>query len=406
VASFFKRKKNILNLTICLAVLSLVAVGCTGQTFQGWSGFAEHEGILYFGGIDGRVFAISLESRSQNLNFPGENEWVFSIPRAGSTGTICGPACAPASPQQSIYATPVVVGDLLCVGIYSGQTGRLVAINRLSPGYNEGVPQRSKGEWTYPSGGSSSMGAIVGSPVVVDDTLYVGSSDGNLYAIDAVYGEKKWEFNAGDKIWTSPVIEDGVIYISNYEKKIFAVSADGGAMIWSTELPSSVASSPSVSADSIFVGTFDNRLYALDKTTGSIKWDFQGGNWFWSTPVVKDGTVYAGCLDGNIYSIDASTGKELWRFITDGQVASTPVLVDDVLVVASNIIDSKSGKIYILDVNNKGEERSVVAVGGEVMAPLYAQGNSVYVHSSNFYIYSIDVQSGTETWEFHYSDNE
>jgi outer membrane protein assembly factor BamB len=407
MANLFKRKKNILNLTVCLVVLSLVAAGCAGPTFQGWSGFTEHEGILYFGGIDGRVFAISLEARSQNLNFPAENEWVFSVPRAGTPGTVCGPACAPASPQQSIYATPVVVGDLVCVGIYSGETGRLVAINRLSPGYTGGVPLRSKGEWMYPiSGGSISMGAIVGSPVVVDDTLYVGSSDGKLYAINAVYGEEKWEFNTGGKIWTSPVVDNGVIYISNYEKKLFAVSADSGTQIWSTELPSSIASSPSVSTDSIFVGTFDNRLYAIDRTTGRVKWDFQGGNWFWSTPVVEGNTVYAGCLDHNVYAIDASTGKELWRFPTDGQVVSTPVLADGLLIVASNIVDSKSGEIYILDVNNKnnkGEEKSVVPVSGEVMAPLYAQGNMVYAHSSNFCVYGFNVETGQKVWEFCYS---
>jgi outer membrane protein assembly factor BamB len=400
----FKRKRNILYLTVCLVVLSVVAVGCAGPTFQGWSGFAAQDGILYFGGIDGRVFAISLEARSQNLNFPSENEWVFTVPRVGTPGTICGPACAPAAPQQSIYATPAVVGDLLCAGIYSGETGRVVAINRLSPGYMDGVPQRSKGEWTYPGGGTGSMGAIVGTPVIVDDTLYVGSSDGNLYAIDAIYGEKKWEFNTGGKIWTSPVIEDGVIYISNYHKKIFAVSAESGTQVWSTELPSSIASSPAVSGDSIFVGTFDNRLYALNKTNGSVKWDFEGKNWFWSTPVVKDGTVYAGCLDGNMYAIDAATGNELWRFPTDGQIASTPVAVDNFLVVASNMVGPKSGDVYILDTNNKGQQKSVVSVGGEVMAPLYAQGNMVYAHAGNFCVYSIDVETGLKTWEFCYSE--
>jgi outer membrane protein assembly factor BamB len=404
VFSFFKRKKNGVNLAVCLVVIALLGIGCAGPTLQGWSGFTGEDGILYFGGIDGRVFAISLEARSQNLNFPSENEWVFTIPRTGTPGTICGPACAPSTPQQSIYATPVVVADLVCVSTYSGETGRVVAINRLSPGFTDGVPQRSKGEWTYPGGGFGSLGAVVGTPVVVDDTLYVGTSNGYLYALDTVYGERKWEFNTGAKIWTSPVVDDGVIYISNYEKKLFAVSIDDGTQIWSTELPSSIASSPAVSTDNIFVGTFDNRLYAVDRATGNIKWDFQGGNWFWSRPVVKGDTVYAGCLDHNIYAIDATTGKELWRFPTDGQIASEPVLAASLLVVASNILDSKSGEIYILDTNNNGQEKSVVSVSGEVMAPLYAQGDMVYVHASNFTVYGLDIQKGAKIWEFPYSN--
>jgi len=403
MTSFFKVKTQRLSLIISVVLLSLLVVSCAGPTFQGWSGLAASDDVLYFGGIDGRVYAISQSARSQNLTFPSQNEWVFSIPSLGAPGAICGPACAPASAQASLYATPVVVGDLVCVGIYAGNAGKLVAIDRLAPGYTEGVPLRSKGEWTYPSG-VNTMGAIVGSPAVVENTLYVGTSDGKLYAIDAVYGEKRWEFDTGGKIWTSPVVEGGVVYVSNYNRELFAVSSNDGTLIWQAELASSIASSPAVSGDNIFLGNFDNYLYAIDKTNGKEKWNFEGDNWFWSTPVIKDGVVYAGCLDHNIYAIDASTGKELWRFPTDGQVASAPVLVDDLLVVASNIIDSKSGKIYILDVNNKGEEKAIVPVDGGVMAPLYAQGNVIYVHTNNFYIYAIDVQSGAEAWKFPYSD--
>jgi outer membrane protein assembly factor BamB len=397
VTSFFKTKKQRLSLIVSLVVLSLLIVGCAGPTYQGWSGFASSDGVLYFGGIDGRLFAISPTARSQNLIFPSQDEWVFNIPSIGTTGTICGPACAPASSRASIYATPVLVGDLVCVGTYVGDSGKLVAINRLAPGYNDGVPMRSKGEWTYPSG-VKSIGAIVGSPVVIDSTLYTGTSDGKLYAVDGIYGEKKWEFDTGDKIWTSPAVEDGVVYISNYNKKLFAISSADGTLIWQTELSSSIASSPAISGDNIFLGTFDNHLYAIDKTNGEEKWNFEGGNWFWSTPIVKDGTVYAGCLDNKIYAIDAGTGRELWQFVTDGPIVSEPVLTDGFVVVAS-----EAGDIYILD-SGKGSLVKSVHIGYPIMAPLFVEENMLYVHAGNMCVYSIDLLSGEKVWEFYYSD--
>lgn len=396
---FLKRNRHRLSLIVALVVLSLFVIGCAGPTYQGWSGFASDNGILYFGGIDGKVYAISPTARSQNLTFPSQDEWVFNIPSLGAPGAICGPACAPATPRASIYATPVVVGDLVCVGIYAGDNGKLVAIDRLAPGYTEGVPLRSKGEWTYPSG-VKSMGAIVGSPVVVDETVYLGSSDGKLYAIDGVYGEKKWEFDTGGKIWTSPVVEDGVIYVSNYDRKLFAVSSTDGTMIWKTELPSSIASSPSVSGDSIFLGTFDSRLQAIDRTNGSEKWNFKGGNWFWSTPLVNDSTVYAGCLDNKIYAIDASTGKELWQFAASGPIVATPVLTDGLIVLASKV-----GDIYILDASKGSLVRSV-NIGSPIMAPPLVEGNMLYIHAGNLCVYSIDIQSGQKVWEFCYSSIE
>lgn len=394
---FLRNRTNILGLILSLVLLGLLVVGCAGPTFQGWSGFAEQEGVLYFGGLDGRVFAISPEARSQNLTFPSQGEWAFNIPSIGTPGSICGPACAPATPRASVYATPAILDDLVCVGIYGGDTGRVVAINRLAPGYNEGVPQRSKGEWTYPTG-VNSIGAIVGTPANVDETLYVGTSDGKLYAIDAVYGEKKWEFDTGGKIWTSPVIDGGVVYVSNYKKKLFAVSSADGSQIWSTELPASIASSPAVSADTIFVGTFDNNLYAIDRATGKERWNFKGGNWFWATPVIKGETVYAGCLDNKVYAITASTGKEEWQFVADGPIASTLTTEDNLITVAS-----EGGDIYVLESSTGNLVRSVRS-GSPVMSPLLSDNNTVYVHAGNFCVYAIDVQSGQKTWEFCYSD--
>ncbi|MCJ7515695.1 MAG: PQQ-binding-like beta-propeller repeat protein [Dehalococcoidia bacterium] len=403
--SFLKTKRQKLNLTVCLVILSLFVVGCSGPTYQGWSGFTSSDGTLYFGGIDGKVYAINPTARSQNATFPGENEWVFDVPSVGVPGTVCGPACAPASPRASIYATPAVVGDLLCVGTYAGGNGKLIAINRLSPGYTEGVPLLSKGEWTYPSG-VKSIGAIVGSPVVVDKTLYVGSSDGKLYAIDAAYGEKKWEFDTGGKIWASPAVEDGVVYISNYDRKLFAISSADGSQIWQIELPASIASSPAISGDDIFLGTFDNQLYSIDRTDGKVKWNFKGGNWFWSTPVVKDGVVYAGCLDHKVYALKVSTGEELWPpFTVDDQIIATPVLVGNLLILAS-----ESGTIYMLNADNGKPERDSVPVDASVTvpvkAPLYAEGNMVYIHAGNFCVYSIDVQSGKTVQVFNYSSNQ
>jgi outer membrane protein assembly factor BamB len=398
LASFLRNKTNILGLVLSLVILGLMVVGCAGPTFQGWSGFAEDKDILYFGGVDGRVFAISPMTRSQNSAFPSQGEWVFSVPSTGAPGSICGPACAPSSPRASIYATPAIVDDLVCVGIYSGDTGRVVAMNKIAPGYTDGVPQRSKGEWTYPSG-VKSFGAIVGSPVVVDNTVYVGTSDGNLYAIDAVYGEKKWQFNTGGKIWTSPVVFNGVVYVSNYQKKLFALSGTDGSQIWSIELTANIASSPAVSTDSIFVGTFDNHLYAIDRATGKERWNFNGGNWFWSTPVYKGDIVYAGCLDHKIYAINVETGKEVWRFAADGPIASTPTLTDKYLVIAS-----ERGAIYVLDPVSGSLVRSV-DLGFPVMAPLLVDGDVVYVHAGSLCVYAVNLETGQKIWEFCYSAN-
>lgn len=64
-------------------------------------------------------------------------------------------------------------------------------------------------------------GMIWSSPAVGSDfTIFVGSWDGKVYAINPD-GSKKWEFTTGDLVIPSPAIgADGAIYVGNGSGKI------------------------------------------------------------------------------------------------------------------------------------------------------------------------------------------
>ena len=61
--------------------------------------------------------------------------------------------------------------------------------------------------------------AVVGQPVVAGGTLFVGSTDGNLYALDTATGTEQWRLEAGSAIITDVVNENGILY--------FATQGDG-----------------------------------------------------------------------------------------------------------------------------------------------------------------------------------
>jgi outer membrane protein assembly factor BamB len=56
--------------------------------------------------------------------------------------------------------------------------------------------------------------AITSKPVVIGTAVYVGSTDGNLYAFDGATGNDLWQLNAGSAITTDLVTEDGAIYFA------------------------------------------------------------------------------------------------------------------------------------------------------------------------------------------------
>lgn len=52
------------------------------------------------------------------------------------------------------------------------------------------------------------------SPTVVDGTVFVGSADNNLYAVDVQTGTEQWCFNTGNSIHSSPTVVDGTVFVA------------------------------------------------------------------------------------------------------------------------------------------------------------------------------------------------
>ena len=81
-----------------------------------------------------------------------------------------------------------------------------------------GINQTSKAKigtpiWEFETGGRVSSSPAIGS----DGTVYVGSEDNKLYAINGKSGVKLWEFETGSHVWiSSPVIgSDGTVYVGS-----------------------------------------------------------------------------------------------------------------------------------------------------------------------------------------------
>jgi hypothetical protein len=64
--------------------------------------------------------------------------------------------------------------------------------------------------WAYKTGG-----AIWGAPAVNDGTVYFGSDDGNLYAVDAQNGSLRWKFPSQGIVRSRPAILGGLVYFAS-----------------------------------------------------------------------------------------------------------------------------------------------------------------------------------------------
>lgn len=78
---------------------------------------------------------------------------------------------------------------------------------RVGVGVGPG-PETGEEKWRF------QMEGQVGSSVAVaGGTVYVGSHDNHLYAIDADTGQEQWRFRTEGAVNSSPAIHGGIIYI-------------------------------------------------------------------------------------------------------------------------------------------------------------------------------------------------
>lgn len=187
-----------------------------------------------------------------------------------------------------------------------------------------------------------------GSPLIVDDTVYVMST-GGTYAINLENGKERWSRKdiAGT---ASLAYADGSIYAHANGAKLFRLNAEDGETIWGPEVTYELAgcdgtSSPIVAGDVVIVGhscgvlevgrtggggEAKGGVEAHNIEDGDKAWrystveDDEDGAMVWSTVGVDVEAKVVYAATGNnytvqgensdaIHAIDLGTGKRLWK---------------------------------------------------------------------------------------------
>jgi eukaryotic-like serine/threonine-protein kinase len=301
------------------------------------------DGLVFFGSDDGNVYAVDAAT--------GHQSWKFSTggPTTSSPAIEGGRAYF-ASYDGKFYAVDARTGKLNWKFKTEGE-------HRFEAKNLHGMQPKNQ---TIPD----PYDVYLSSPAVAQGSVYFGSGDGNLYALDAASGELKWKFHTGDVIHASPAYADGTVY----------------------------------------VGSWDSFFYAVDAATGKEKWRFQGGEdpvihnqvGFQSSPTVVDGVVYTGCRDSNVYALDAATGKEKWRANNEGSwVNSTPAVADGKVLFAT----SDSSLFHAVDVAT-GKPVFKQQLKSFVFSSPAVAGDVVYLGVLNGTLEARDLKTGDLLWDF------
>jgi outer membrane protein assembly factor BamB len=295
-------------------------------------------------------------------------------------------------PEQGVCSSPAVEGKRL---YYVSNRGELVCLDTegFTDGRNDGPFQDEvhKGPtdadivWTLDMRkelGVSQLFMANSSPVVWEDLVFVGTSNGrdggdekvpapkapSFIAVNKNTGKVAWQDGSpGDRIlhgqWASAAIGDvnGVplAVFPGGDGWLYAFNARTGEKVWTFDMNPKDAvwpktrnygvATPAFSGGLVFVSVGQDpdhpngrgHAYCInpagrgDITSSGLVWRYDAIDRSISTAAVADGLVYLADLKGILHCLEAKTGKPLWTFDMIAPVWGSPLVAD--------------GKVYLGD---------------------------------------------------------
>lgn len=178
-------------------------------------------GVVYTGCRDSNLYALDAATGKEKWRFSTELSWVITSPavvdgkvifgtsdssRYHVVDAATGKAVQQVQGKAYMFSSPAVAGDTVLIGVVNGTleshdltTGQVLwsfetDASKRNAGwvltadrrFNTPFQFRStwREAWVVATDREFSVGSIFSSPLVVDGVVYVGSTDGNLYAIE------------------------------------------------------------------------------------------------------------------------------------------------------------------------------------------------------------------------------
>jgi len=264
-------------------------------------------------------------------------------------------------------------------------------------GYTESpAPCSNQTYWTFQTGGP-----ILSSPAASAGMVFVASTDGYLYAINATNGAKIWDFLIGTDV-NSPTVANGKVFITSASGTLYAINMYTGLEAWNQSFGETASfGAPLIVGSRLFVNG-NQTVFVFNEAVGVSLYKVPIFHANGIAPLTYDnGLIVAVTLRGTeieVNGFEANTGEIIF---------SSAMAASDIGTVKSEVTIG-GGKTFVVTVNINGSstifglnefgmrgwERQLDGVTEASSAFAY---NTVYIPTSNF-AYALDVENGTVKW--------
>jgi outer membrane protein assembly factor BamB len=229
--------------------------------------------------------------------------------------------------------------------------------------------------WTFDTGGSLSV-----QPIVVDGTVFVGNTNGQLYAINAQNGTERWSRSHDAALNAGVVVAGGIVYVPA-GNRLLAYSAATGDGQFARDFNRQIGT-PTL-ADGVLYIRSRGRIYALDATSGDLYW--KTDRLFYGRDTeARANELTVTVVDGNVYVLYPRDGYDatvdLYSFPAGESAGGSPSWTTEV-----GFADDTT--MY---------DTTVTAAGGTLYVGLWDGGGDF----SRAGLLAVDPSDGSEIWRY------
>lgn len=197
---------------------------------------------------------------------------------------------------------------------------------------------------------------------IVDDKVYFGCENSNIYCCELATGEIIWDYNTKDKILSNIVVNANNLYYLS-ENGFHCIDITNREKVWDVDqkkykirpnfpLPefNTTTSKIELSGSRLFFSVDNGRTVCLDSKDGNLVW-IKDNNYY-TTPsfCINENKLYVSATPST-YCIDISTGKEIWNSTYGCDY--TPAYCNGKLFVGGACLDSSSSEI-LFNISSNG----------------------------------------------------
>src|SRR2546430_1559069 len=287
-------------------------------------------------------------------------------------------------------------------------------------------------DWTFKVSGSSIVGVLATSPIVVNQMVYLQDLNSNVYAIDLNSGALKWEkrYNASNEGPNGVGYDSGMVFATSNDHTVVGLDARTGTEVWSRRIAQKlqqINQPPAIHAGTVYVSTVDyekvqpqdgtgmGTINALDVRTGKDIWTFNTikDGYLWGNPNINSG-------GGAWYppAIDTVTGTTYWgtnnaapwpgiKGFPNGSSRPAPNLYTE-----SEIALDRSGHLQWFNQVKSHDLFDYDFQISPILATASVAGSSrkiVVGAGKGGYVIAFDRQTGSQLWKtavgLHHNDN-